>query len=95
MTARVGSCLNPLDVHSEVQQRNVAHLYGESGGFGEARLVERNVASECGFNGETLAARDLIVDEHLKLAVYEPADVTRNADIRAAVQFRATIVSIE
>jgi hypothetical protein len=95
MTGGIGSCLDTLDVHGEVAQRYVAHLHCESGGPCEARLGERSVASKRGFDCETLTPRNSVLNERLELAIYDLADVIRDADIRALVQFRGPIVSVE
>lgn len=94
MTAGIGSCLDTFDVHGEVAQRYVAHLHRKCSGFCEARLVERNTASKRGFNCETLSLRNSVLDEGLKLAIYDLPDVVRNADIRASVQFCSPIIGV-
>jgi hypothetical protein len=95
VTAGVCSRLHALNMHGKVTQRDVSHLDRKSGGSGESGLLECDIAPKGCFDGETLAVIDMVPDKRLKLAVHHLANFARNAEVRAAIQFRGPIIRVE
>src|SRR5579872_275501 len=95
VTAGVCSRLHALNMHGKVPQRDVPHLDRKSGGSGESGLLECDIAAKGCFDGETLAVIDMVPDKRLKIAVHHLANFARNAEVRAAIQFRGPIIRVE
>src|SRR5262249_47630912 len=95
VSARVRTCLDSLELHGEIAQRQIAHLGCESCGLRERRLFKSHRGTQSRFDCKARSALDAPQDERLELAVDGLADMFGNADVRSMVEFSGAIVGVE
>jgi hypothetical protein len=84
-----------LQVHSKISQRHVAHFDRKPSFPRERSLIESDRTTQRCFDSETGLGVYTPRDEGFEFAIDLGANMLRNGDIGAAIQFRSAVIGVE